>query len=414
MTTLIVTLPLSAPETGTEYDYVLTPDGKTITRVGRVAASLLPALPKAGDEVAAVVPARALSWHRVELPKGVIDKGLLNRTGQPARLRAVLEGLLEEQLLDDPASLHFALAPQARDGEAVWVAVCDRSWLRAALHALELARHPVSRIVPEFAPETDAPQQTSTLFVTQGLESPQLVAPGAQGVAVLPLGAAAVSLLAWPESSPVVAEPAVSALAEQLFKRQVSLLPEAQRWLRSAQSAWNLAQFDFASSSRTRHLRKLSQAWVSFARAPQWRAARWATWLLLASQVIGLNAWAWREKAALEGKRTAIRNTLLSTFPDVPVVLDAPLQMEREVNALRQTTGAVSGRDLEAILGAVSLAVPAGQALTAIDFVSGEARLKGMQLNPAQADSLVTQLKAHGYTARFEGEQLFVQQESSQ
>jgi general secretion pathway protein L len=127
-----------------------------------------------------------------------------------------------------------------------------------------------------------------------------------------------------------------------------------------------------------------------------------------------LNAWAWREKAALEGKRTAIRNTLLSTFPDVPVVLDAPLQMEREVNALRQTTGAVSGRDLEAILGAVSLAVPAGQALTAIDFVSGEARLKGMQLNPAQADSLVTQLKAHGYTARFEGEQLLVQQESSQ
>jgi general secretion pathway protein L len=122
MTTLIVTLPLSMPETGTEYDFVLTPDGRIVTRLGRAAASLLPSVSKAGDEVVAVVPARALSWHRVDLPKGVIDNRLISRGGQPARLRAVLEGLLEEQLLDDPATVHFALAPDARAAQPVWVA----------------------------------------------------------------------------------------------------------------------------------------------------------------------------------------------------------------------------------------------------------------------------------------------------
>ena len=52
--------------------------------------------------------------------------------GQPAdtRLRSILEGLLEDRLLDDPAQLHFALQPGARAGSPVWVAVCDRSWLR--------------------------------------------------------------------------------------------------------------------------------------------------------------------------------------------------------------------------------------------------------------------------------------------
>jgi general secretion pathway protein L len=414
MRTLIVTLPLSMPDAGMEYDYVLTPDGQTIARSGRVAASLLPSLSRAGGEVVAVVPARALSWHRIELPKGVIDTGLLNRGGQPTRLRAVLEGLLEEQLLDEPGHLHFALAPDVRAGQPVWVAACDRTWLRAALQALELAHLPVSRVVPEFAPEPDAANQPSSLYVTQGLDSAHLVVPGAHGVTVLPLGAAAVTLLAWPETQPVMAEPAVAAMAEQFFKRQVTLLPAAQRCLQAAQSAWNLAQFDLVSSSRARTLKKLTLGWSTFSSAPQWRAARWATWLLLASHVIGLNAWAWKEKAALESKRTAIRNTLLQTFPDVQVVLDAPLQMEREVSALQQATGAVSSRDLEAILGTLSTVAPANQALTSIDFISGEARLKGLQFKPEEADGLITQLKAHGYKARFEGEQLFIQQELSQ
>ena len=213
MTTLIVTLPLSKPDPGLEYDYVLTPDDKTITRFGRVAAPLLPSMSKAGSEVVAVVPTQALSWHRVEIPKGVIDKSLLSRGGQSARLRAVLEGLLEEQLLDDPGNLHFALAPDVRAGQPVWVAVCDRAWLRASLQALDMAQHPVARIVPEFAPDANDSSHRSELFAIQAQGGALLVVTGTQGVTVLPLGATAAALLSWPETDPVVAEPGVAVLA---------------------------------------------------------------------------------------------------------------------------------------------------------------------------------------------------------
>ncbi len=71
-----------------------------------------------------------------QLPPGIP----LGANQQTPRLRSILEGLLEDRLLDDPAQLHFALQPGARAGSPVWVAVCDRSWLRDHLQALEAAR----------------------------------------------------------------------------------------------------------------------------------------------------------------------------------------------------------------------------------------------------------------------------------
>ena len=73
--------------------------------------------------------------------------------------------------------------------------------------------------------------------------------------------------------------------------------------------------------------------------APEWRAARWGVAMLLLTQLIGLNAWAWKERSALQAKRDAVRTTLTTTFQSVRVVVDAPVQMEREVAALRQATG---------------------------------------------------------------------------
>jgi general secretion pathway protein L len=57
-------------------------------------SQLLPKLDRA-SELVVMVPALALSWHRVELPPGLHK--------QKARLQAALHGLLEERLLDDPA-----------------------------------------------------------------------------------------------------------------------------------------------------------------------------------------------------------------------------------------------------------------------------------------------------------------------
>ena len=49
------------------------------------------------------------------------------------RVRAVLDGLLEEKLLDDPAQLHLALDDTAEAGQPSWVAACDKAWLQVWL-----------------------------------------------------------------------------------------------------------------------------------------------------------------------------------------------------------------------------------------------------------------------------------------
>ncbi len=428
MTTLIVTLPLTPVGPSTEYDYVLSPDGLTLAGHGRALAALLPSTHKLSGEVVAIVPARALSWHRVSFPRGTLNKRrsdeaferAANRLplpkstrhhtiGNPQRLRAVLTGLLEEHLLDEPEHLHFALAPDASADEPVWVAVCDRAWLHAALKALEAAQRPVSRIVPEFAPDMSIPHQ-HTLYVTEGLLPAQINNPTEQGVTVLPLSPASVALLNVPAHHELVAEPGVASLAERLFQRPVSLQSSAQRHLHAVQSPWNLAQFDLINTGHARTLKRLNSAWSAFLHAPHWRAARWCCVLFLAIHLIGLNTWAWKEQSFIDRQRAAIRSTLSDTFPEVKVIVDAPLQLARALAQLQQATGVASGHDLEAILGHLSALLPDGQSLSAIEFTAGQARLKGLTLSTEQASALSAQMKTRGYVAQLEADTWLIRQ----
>ena len=409
MSTLIIALPLPDAPAAAEYRYALSADGVALGSQGAAPLALLPAVPRASGDIVALVPLRALSWHRVTLPKGT-------HAGSP-RLRAVLEGLLEERLLDEPASLHFALEPGARRAERIWVAACNRAWLRDALQALEAAGRPVSRVVPEFAPPPDtgadtrhwalhaigsSPEQGTWVAVGQGAD---------QGITSLPLAASALVLLQPDADTPVWAEPAVAAPAEALLGRPVALQTPAERWLLAARSGWDLAQFDLASTGSTRALKKAGSWGNSLLRAPQWRAARWGALVLLAVNLVGLNAWAWREQSTLQSKQQAVRGTLQQTFPGVKVVVDAPVQMEREVALLRQATGGVSGRDLEAMLGALAQALPADKALQALEFSGAEARLKGASLSPEQINTAAAQLRAAGYSLRQDGDTLLVRAE---
>lgn len=372
-----------------------------------------------GAETVALVPARALSWHRVQLPAGTLARGLFAERSAP-RLRAVLEGLLEDHLLDEPAQLHFALQPDARDDTPVWVAVCHRQWLQDALNALQQTGYTPQRVVPEWAPDTtsaspaeDAPPPPR--WVTGDADAPQLVWADHQGVHTWPLpahqGEAGVtqnhlhSLL--PADAELLAEPAVAELAEHLLHRTARVVSPAQRLQEAAQSRWDLAQFELAR--RNPWLARLAVAADTVARAPQWRPARWAAIGLVVVQVLGLNAFAWRAQTQLEQQRIAIRNTLTTTFPDITVVVDAPLQMERAMGALRQSSGNASSQDLEALLSA--LGTPQAQALvgtppTSLDFAAGELRLTGGNYSPESLSALDTVLQAQGLTSTRDGDAL--------
>jgi general secretion pathway protein L len=131
--------------------------------------------------------------------------------------------------------------------------------------------------------------------------------------------------------------------------------------------------------------------------------------LLVVAHLVGLNAWAWQEQQALAAKQAAVRNALTQTFPQVKVVVDAPVQMERELALLRQAAGSVSARDLEPLLAAAGAALPPGQQPTGIEYTPGELRLRGVTLGAEEEPALSARLQAAGYRARVDDGSLLLQ-----
>ena len=393
MTTLTVALPLVRPTVGTEFSYVLSQDSTTPSGHGIAPLALLPA----ADALVLVVPARLLSWHVVRLPPVARN-----------RLRMALDGALEDHLLDEPEQLAFALAPQREPDGSTVVAVLDKAWLRAVLAFFEEAQRPAGRVVPEFAP-AGADARALRMVVTGSAQEPWLALVDTHNVLCTPLVTAAELLASDPlGGSPVFAEPEVAALAEHQLARSVEIQPAADRLLECAGTAWELAQFDLAISHGGRIARRWAAGWELFVRAPAWRPARWGLLLLLLVNLAGLNAWAWQQEQLVQAKREQVKTLLSQSFPQVRTIVDAPLQMERELARLRQASGGLSARDLEVMLGAIGSALPPGSTPTAITYSTGEAAAKGLGLDAAQAAQVLAKLAGRGYTARLDGEQLLV------
>ncbi|MDM0031573.1 type II secretion system protein GspL [Variovorax sp. J22P271] len=400
MALLLVTIPLVSGLAAGEYGWALwSSDGRKLRSQGSAAPALLPS----SDEVILGVPAAALSWHQVTLPQGSMSGAV--------RLRSVLNGLLEDRLLDDPESLHFALEPGARAAVPVWVAACNRIWLRSAVQALEAAGRRVTRIVPEFAPQPAG--SPPMVFAIGDPDAALCIVCGTEGVATLPLDAAGVALAGpLPADTTALAEPAVAELAEAVLGRRVPIVKPAERWLQASRSPWDLAQFDLASTGRARASKKVAALARALWYGRRWRAARWGVLALLLAQFVGLNAWAWKERNALDAKRGAVRSLLTQTFPAVKLVVDAPVQMAREVAALQQATGGVTPSDLEPMLVALAASLPPGRVPTAIDFSAGQLRLRGLGLPATEFASVKTALSSRGYSARTESDLLLVQAEA--
>jgi general secretion pathway protein L len=92
----------------------------------------------------------------------------------------------------------------------------------------------------------------------------------------------------------------------------------------------------------------------------------------------------------------------------VQVVIDAPLQMAREVQSLRQTAGQVGADGLEPLLAAVGQVAPEGQSMEKLDFESGVLRIQGWSLTEAQEQALRNQLMPWGLSARRDGTQWLI------
>lgn len=408
MSLLIVVLPPPArggpTDTGLPCGFVVSADGQTVTHQGQTSLALLPRPAQA--EVVVLVPAPALAWHPVQLPPGSLGRGAAG-----ARQRAILDGLLEDHLLDDAAQVHLALTP-ALGGTGPGVMACQRSWLQAWLQALQAQGLEVSRVVPEALPQ---PELVASLVQTLDGQA-WWVTSQSHGVRCLPWTAlAALSApdrlalcpeLAEGRPAPQV-EPACATQAEAVLQRPVQLISPAQRWLDAALAAkdggWNLAQFDLAHTGRRHWARDLRQVWTQVWQAPHWRPARWGMAALVVVQLVGLNAWAWHERQRLAEQRDASRQLLVQTFPQVKVVVDPALQMARELARLEQSSGSLTPDDLESQLTVLASLAPPGRSLHSLDYQAGVLKVQGLALQDTEFAPLAERLRARGYSAEREG-----------
>jgi general secretion pathway protein L len=377
-----------------ELAYVLTPDGLNIARQGRAGAALLPK----ADSAVVVLADSDVSWHRIAVPKA-----------PAARLRAAIAGVLEEQLLDDGDSVHFALSPGLAGGQTGWVAVVDKAWLKAELSALDKAGVAVERAVPMSWPE-DAPLgHFSAAFGDDAAAPMQLTWSDAKGVMCLNInGALAKQMLPQWTAQPArwTAHPAVAAPAERWLGGSVTVLSDEQRLLRAMRSLWNLLQFDIAPKHRGTVV--LRDALRRF-RSSSWRPVRWGLAALLALQVIGLNLWAWHQDRQISAKRASMVALLQKAHPQVRAVLDAPAQMQRETDLLRAAAGKSGDNDLETLLGAAAAAWPDGQApLQTLKYDSGRLMFAAVGWNDQQVVAFRGQLGAGGWNVAQEGSALTI------
>ena len=387
-----------------EYGYVQSAEGELAQAQGRAVAALLPGAVARGTDIVALVPAAALSWHLAALPARVA-RSLLGQRMEPQRARAVLGGVLEEQLLDDPERLHFAVCagpPGADEGSLqIWVAACERAWLRAALQALDDAGLVVGRVVAEATPLAGGPAQ---VVVCADADVPQLLLSTQQGAGRLPLQPDTVAYACAQGAPELAAEPAVVALASEAFGRAASVQTAAQRFLLAAQSSWNLAQGEFSPSQGSRLAKRWQAGWQQFARAPVWRPVRWGLGLLVLVQLAALNGMAWKQQQIIAQRRAAAQAVLVQTFPDVQVVVDAPVQMRRSVDALALARGVVAGPDLGQVMTALAAQAPAVQ-VRAVDVRDGTLRL---QTDGALPATLASQLAARGMQVDVQGDSVSV------
>ena len=372
------------PQTTSLLDYVSSVDGRTISRSGQAVAKDLPRL---GGEVVVVVPWQVLAWHLLTLPPGV-----------GGRLNAVLGSLLEENCLQDPSELHWVLSPHAtsllRQGGPAMVAVCAKEWLRQALAPLLAAGLRIQRLVPEVCPSL-TPDSAQLYLLDDGARVQALLCCH-HSVWRSPQTSAA--LAAWepiPDKT-LWCEPTVADTAQRMSNAIVLLQTPQQRWLQAASNGWNLAQGEWAQHSGLRGWRWIQFAWRSVRFDEAWQASRRGLALLLLVNLLGLNLWAWQVQAQVNAQRDSLNALLMNTFPQVKVVIDAPIQMRREVEALQKNSALPRDADMDVMLQVLSAPWPSGAVPTQIDYQGGTLRLGGLK-----ADALDALRQAHGQSNRY-------------
>lgn len=321
----------------------------------------LASLPKGQECVAIIAPDRVLSIA-AKLPPG-----------SRRRWKSVLPFAAEEYTLPDPEENHVAPGATLADGRTMLVVV-DKQWLKRIVEACRTANLSLRRMIPETFLPTLAPETWALIWDGCG----GFLRTGAANGMALDQGDGHTAPLALR----LCLNSAQAALPQKIEVRFSQHAPEAERALPqwnglpvtlSTGTAWDWRSADIPADA-------LNLLWGDF--APRTRIGEWwpqlrpAALILLVALVVeavGANIeWALlaHEKKNLTQEMGRIFHT---AFGETSTLVNAPLQMQRNLAELRHTAGLPDDGDFLPLLDAAAAplaAFPAGS-VRALHFESG-------------------------------------------
>jgi len=257
----------------------------------------------------------------------------------PATIRELLPYAIEDRLLADPSHIHAVAGAKGARGETV-VAVIDREWLQSMLNALARAGIRPARAWPESA------------LLAGGRGDWNLVWSRARGMLVDDDGVAVTfdhdASAAFPLALRLALDEAAARGERPTGIRAHTdggaVLPDLARWSEESGipfapgSQWEtLAQAEPTSGAIN-----LLQGEFSPRRHARTRLPRAAVWLaigiaVLQMSLVAIDAGRLRhERSRLEARREAI---FRDAFPEARAVVDAELQMKRNLAEMRRAHG---------------------------------------------------------------------------
>lgn len=348
----------------------------------------------AADACELIIPAESVLLTRAALPPGSRQK-----------MRQMLPYAIEDKLVAEPDAVHVAAGSILADGQTA-LAVIDKGWLTRVLARLnEVRLHPRHAWSEIMLPELPAdgwvmvwdgrggflrsgPQSGMSLDGGSAVEPPTALAltvAQAREAAELPRRL----LLRLREAVP---PPDIEAWSRALGMTVEVGMEWAPLHHPDTPSGIDLLQGSFASST-------LARDWWPGLRLPLILVG-----LILALQ-IGATTAEWlllsREKQHLQA---AMEKSFRDAFPDARVVVDAPLQMERNLAELRGAAGQLSPLDFLPLLARTATALDADSRgnLRSVHYEASQLSLEVALPDRAAADALITRLMNAGLASRLQ------------
>lgn len=385
------------------FHFVYSQDGHQISNVGQC---LLQDIPIA-TRVVGVVGLHDVAWHRVMLPKAPLS-----------RLKTILFGLLEEQILGDPHQTHFARSRFATMGRHGWIAAVHQEYLKNCIQALRSVDRHLNAIISISEPEDDfgvnlkpdpelveTNQQPVTIHVQKGVFSEiEVVASSQDGIVCLPPNAPMVEHWISDPSTQWTVESDLGTSVSEWLKRDFITLDKNERLFQAAIRGTNLLQFELTPST---HNKRRLHEYVAYFSGRRWRPVYVGLAAIVLTHILGLQLYAWQLNQQIQLKRDQIQTLIQATFPSIQVILDAPKQIQKELDVLKNRSGQPGSQDFESLLNKVADAWPPGkQQARNIRYESGKLHLTVDDWQPYEWDQFKNSAAFMGWDITMENSEI--------